>query len=152
MPQKPQRFGVPAMKKTRGLSPSFSIVRLPCIRCAPWFTALRGQRRTTRRWRQRKKGYFFIRRLAANPPKPNTIPITIMLGSGTTASEDRLATRKPKMLFSLLGRLLPRVDDDRPLELFQRLWQPLFTPAISLLMGAALLSGVLGWWQRRALR
>jgi hypothetical protein len=41
---------------------------------------------------------------------------------------------------------------DRPLELFQRLWQPLFTPAISLLMGAALLSGVLGWWQRRALR
>jgi hypothetical protein len=36
---------------------------------------------------QKKKGYFFIRRLAANPPKPNTIPITIMLGSGTTASE-----------------------------------------------------------------
>ena len=41
---------------------------------------------------------------------------------------------------------------DGALELFQRLWQPLFTPAISLLMGAALLSGALGWWQRRALR
>jgi hypothetical protein len=36
-----------------------------------------------------------------------------------------------------------------PLELFQRLWEPLFTPAIGLLMGAALLSGALGWWQRR---
>jgi hypothetical protein len=36
---------------------------------------------------QRKKGYFFRRRLAANPPKPNSVPITIMLGSGTTASE-----------------------------------------------------------------
>ncbi|MFM7731926.1 MAG: hypothetical protein ACKO6F_00340, partial [Cyanobium sp.] len=30
---------------------------------------------------------------------------------------------------------------DGALELFQRLWQPLFTPAISVLMGAALLSG-----------
>jgi hypothetical protein len=38
------------------------------------------------------------------------------------------------------------------LELFQRLWQPLFTPAISVLMAAALLSGALGWWQRRARR
>ena len=41
---------------------------------------------------------------------------------------------------------------EAPLELFQRLWEPLFTPAIGLLMGAALLSGVLGWWQRRAPR
>ena len=41
---------------------------------------------------------------------------------------------------------------EAPLELFQRLWEPLFTPAIGLLMGAALLSGVLGWWQRRAQR
>ena len=38
---------------------------------------------------------------------------------------------------------------EAPLELFQRLWEPLFTPAIGLLMGAALLSGALGWWQRR---
>jgi hypothetical protein len=45
---------------------------------------------------------------------------------------------------------------EAPLDLFQRLWEPLFTPAIGLLMGAALLSGVLGWclrwWQRRAPR
>ncbi len=41
---------------------------------------------------------------------------------------------------------------DGALALFQRLWQPLFTPAISLLMAAALLSGALGWWQRRAPR
>jgi len=41
---------------------------------------------------------------------------------------------------------------EAPLELFQRLWEPLFTPAIGLLMAAALLSGVLGWWQRRGLR
>jgi hypothetical protein len=39
-----------------------------------------------------------------------------------------------------------------PLALFQRLWQPLFTPAIGLLMAAAVLSGVLGWWQRRGQR
>jgi len=36
-----------------------------------------------------------------------------------------------------------------PLQLFQRLWEPLFTPAIGLLMAAALLSGILGWWRRR---
>ena len=45
---------------------------------------------------------------------------------------------------------------DAPLDAFQRLWEPLFTPAIGLLMGAALLSGVLSWclrwWQRRAPR
>ena len=41
---------------------------------------------------------------------------------------------------------------EAPLELFQRLWEPLFTPAIGLLMGAALLSGVLVWWQRRGQR
>ncbi|MEB3262067.1 MAG: hypothetical protein VKK94_03800 [Cyanobacteriota bacterium] len=38
---------------------------------------------------------------------------------------------------------------EAPLRLFQQLWQPLFTPAIGLLMAAALLSGALGWWQRR---
>lgn len=41
---------------------------------------------------------------------------------------------------------------EAPLELFQRLWEPLFTPAIGLLMGAALLSGAVGWWQRRGQR
>lgn len=45
---------------------------------------------------------------------------------------------------------------EAPLKLFQRLWEPLFTPAIGLLMGAAILSGVLSWilnrWQRQAQR
>ncbi|MGL6132855.1 MAG: hypothetical protein ACRC1L_01490 [Prochlorococcaceae cyanobacterium] len=41
---------------------------------------------------------------------------------------------------------------EAPLELFQRLWDPLFTPAIGLLMAAALVSGLMGWWQRRGQR
>jgi hypothetical protein len=41
---------------------------------------------------------------------------------------------------------------EAPLNLFQRLWEPLFTPAIGLLMAAAVFSGVLGWWQRRGQR
>ncbi|MCT0224636.1 hypothetical protein [Synechococcus sp. CS-1328] len=41
---------------------------------------------------------------------------------------------------------------EAPLQVFQRLWEPLFTPAIGLLMAAALISGALGWWQRRAQR
>jgi hypothetical protein len=41
---------------------------------------------------------------------------------------------------------------EAPLRLFQRLWEPLFTPAIGLLMAAALLSGAIGWWQRRGRR
>lgn len=41
---------------------------------------------------------------------------------------------------------------EAPLALFQQLWEPLFTPAISLLMAAALLSGAVGWWQRRGPR
>jgi hypothetical protein len=41
---------------------------------------------------------------------------------------------------------------EAPLNLFQRLWEPLFTPAIGVLMAAALVSGALGWWQRRGQR
>ena len=41
---------------------------------------------------------------------------------------------------------------EAPLNLFQSLWEPLFTPAIGLLMAAALLSGVLSWWRRRVRR
>jgi hypothetical protein len=41
---------------------------------------------------------------------------------------------------------------EAPLTLFQQLWEPLFTPAIGLLMAAALVSGALGWWQRRGQR
>jgi len=48
--------------------------------------------------------------------------------------------------------LLHSREIEAPLTLFQNLWEPLFTPAIGLLMGAAILSGVLGWWQRRGQR
>ncbi len=41
---------------------------------------------------------------------------------------------------------------EAPLTTFQGLWEPLFTPAIGVLMAAALLSGALGWWQRRGQR
>jgi hypothetical protein len=41
---------------------------------------------------------------------------------------------------------------EAPLAIFQQLWTPLFTPAIGVLMAAALLSGGLGWWQRRGQR
>jgi hypothetical protein len=45
---------------------------------------------------------------------------------------------------------------EQPLHLFQQLWEPLFTPAIGVLMAAALISGVMGWvlrwWQRQAQR
>lgn len=35
------------------------------------------------------------------------------------------------------------------MDLVQQLWQPLFAPAISLLIMAALLNGILSWWHRR---
>jgi hypothetical protein len=41
---------------------------------------------------------------------------------------------------------------DGVLRVFQRLWGPLFQPALGLLMLAALLSGGLGWWRRRGQR
>ena len=41
---------------------------------------------------------------------------------------------------------------EAPMRLFMLLWEPLFTPAIGLLMGAALLSGCWSWWQRRVQR
>jgi Mn2+/Fe2+ NRAMP family transporter len=39
-----------------------------------------------------------------------------------------------------------------PLRQFQQLWDPLFTPAIGLLIAAALANGINSWWQRRALQ
>ena len=39
-----------------------------------------------------------------------------------------------------------------PLRLFQQLWDPLFTPAIGLLIASALVSGITSWWQRRGLQ
>ena len=38
------------------------------------------------------------------------------------------------------------------MDLVQQLWQPLFAPAISLLIMAALVNGVLSWWKRRLQR
>jgi hypothetical protein len=51
----------------------------------------------------------------------------------------------------LVAVLLHARSVEAPLRLFQQLWQPLFTPAIGLLMAASLVSGGLGWWQRREL-
>ena len=36
-----------------------------------------------------------------------------------------------------------------PMQQFQWLWDPLFTPAIGLLMAAALINGLWSWWQRQ---
>ena len=55
-------------------------------------------------------------------------------------------------LWFALAVLLHSRGVEAPLHLFQQLWEPLFTPAIGLLMAAALLSGALGWWQRRGQR
>ncbi|MGF1498671.1 MAG: hypothetical protein ACFB8W_17865 [Elainellaceae cyanobacterium] len=35
------------------------------------------------------------------------------------------------------------------LDLWYRLWEPVFTPAIGILMAGAILSGVIGWLNRR---
>jgi hypothetical protein len=55
-------------------------------------------------------------------------------------------------LWFALAVLLHSRQIEAPLDLFQALWEPLFTPAIGLLMGAAVLSGILSWWQRRGRR
>lgn len=39
-----------------------------------------------------------------------------------------------------------------PLRLFQQLWDPLFTPAIGVLIASALVSGLTSWWRRRGPR
>jgi hypothetical protein len=35
------------------------------------------------------------------------------------------------------------------LDLWYRLWEPVFTPAIGILMAGALISGIVGWVRRR---
>ena len=52
-------------------------------------------------------------------------------------------------MFFTVAVLAQSQGRDRAMDLFQQLWQPLFTPAISLLIMAALLSGIVSWWQRR---
>lgn len=51
-----------------------------------------------------------------------------------------------------LGVLLHTRGSDGVLFAFQRLWFPLFQPAVGVLMLGALLSGALGWWRRRGRR
>jgi hypothetical protein len=51
-----------------------------------------------------------------------------------------------------LGVVLHLRGSERALAAFQRLWFPLFQPALGVLMLAALLSGGLGWWRRRGQR
>ena len=35
------------------------------------------------------------------------------------------------------------------LDLWYKLWEPVFTPAIGILMGGAILSGIIGWISRK---
>jgi hypothetical protein len=113
------------------------------------------------------------------PPAPDARPDTVAGGApssappaGRTAVPDGQAASTLERLQEWIDRLL--VLDvflvigaalwfagavllhargvEAPLRLFQRLWDPLFTPAIGLLMAAALLSGALGWWRRRGQR
>jgi len=55
-------------------------------------------------------------------------------------------------LWFVVAVMLHSQGVEAPLLGFQRLWEPLFTPAIGVLMAGALLSGALGWWQRRGQR
>lgn len=53
--------------------------------------------------------------------------------------------------FALLGKA---VNLNLGFDLWYRLWEPVFTPAIGLLMGGAILSGMISWinkrWQAKA--
>ena len=58
------------------------------------------------------------------------------------------------VLLGVRGRLLHRgciaqsQGRDQAMDLFQQLW-PAVPPAISLLIMAALISGIVSWWRRR---
>ena len=47
---------------------------------------------------------------------------------------------------ALVGRSL---DLPFGFDLWMKLWDPVFTPAIGLLMGGALISGIYGWFTKR---
>lgn len=99
-------------------------------------------------------------------PQPSSLPGEARSGSG--AGQPSLLERLQQWLdrllvldvFLVIGAalwfgtavVLHARGVEVPLRLFQRLWEPLFTPAIGLLMAAALLSGALGWWRRRGQR
>ena len=55
-------------------------------------------------------------------------------------------------LWFMLAVALHSQGVEAPLQGFQSLWEPVFTPALGLLMAGALISGALGWWQRRGPR
>ncbi|WP_353291783.1 hypothetical protein [Synechococcus sp. M16CYN] len=48
--------------------------------------------------------------------------------------------------------LVQSQGQDNVMDLFQKLWQPLFTPALSLLIMSACLSGTFRWLQQRVLK
>jgi len=97
-------------------------------------------------------------------PSPQPIPPTTSqplaaasLGQRLRGGVDRLLVLDVFLVLAgavwfAVAVLLHSQGVEGPLQLFQQLWEPLFTPAIGLLMGAAVLSGVLGWWQRRGQR
>jgi len=92
-----------------------------------------------------------------NHPSPNQAEPQGGLQNGLRTALDRLLVADffvvlAGALWFGLAVLLHSQGVEAPLQVFQGLWQPLFTPAIGLLMAAALLSGALGWWQRRGQR
>lgn len=50
------------------------------------------------------------------------------------------------LAIAVLGRMF---DIPLGLDLWYRLWQPVFTPAIGILMGGAFLSGIASWLNKR---
>ena len=75
--------------------------KLYSCRTTAWQPMATIRQRIKRIFTKGKKGYFFIRLLAISPPSPNNVPMTIMLGSGTTGADgSTLATRKPMTLIS----------------------------------------------------
>ena len=107
---------------------------------------------------------------SAAPPEPTTSPAEAPQKPARAASSEEVSPlgRVQDLLDQILvfdvflviaaalwfgaAVLLHARGVEAPLRLFQQLWEPLFTPAIGLLMAAALLSGALGWWRRRGQR
>jgi len=86
------------------------------------------------------------------PPDPSPSPLQQLKGAMDTVLVVDVFVVIAGAIWFATAVALHSQHVEAPLALFQRLWEPLFTPAIGLLMGAALLSGLLGWWQRRGQR
>ncbi len=94
----------------------------------------------------------------ANPAPAGTRPAPLRNGPWGTLKQlvDRLLVVNVFLvigaaLWFALAVVLQSQGRGGPLQAFQSLWEPLIMPAVGLLMAAALLSGILGWWQRRGL-